>query len=107
MSIGKADVRENIKKLSSAGQKSAAEEVSVIEKAKEILSSGVKVFLQVDKSANDADAMKREQVSKLLRDLAQENHVYALSQIASEAQAGGPFDKVIGMIESPCSFFSH
>merc|ERR1719387_2957945 len=80
-------------------QKSAAEEVSVIEKAKEILSSGVKVFLQVDKSANDADAMKREQVSKLLRDLAQENHVYALSQIASEAQAGGPFDKVIGMIE--------
>merc|ERR1719161_2972366 len=67
-------------------QKSAAEEVSVIEKAKEILSSGVKVFLQVDKSANDADAMKREQVSKLLRDLAQENHVYALSQIASEAQ---------------------
>merc|ERR1719313_1033179 len=80
-------------------QKSAAEEVSVIEKAKEILSSGVKVFLQVDKSANDADAMKREQVSKLLRDLAQENHVYALSQIASEAQAGGPFDKVTGMIE--------
>merc|ERR1719359_741712 len=80
-------------------QKSAAEEVSVIEKAKEILSSGVKVFLQVDKSANDADAMKREQVSKLLRDLAQENHVYMLSQIASEAQAGGTFDKVTGMIE--------
>ena len=76
----------------------------MIEKAKEILSSGVKVFLQVDKSANDADAMKREQVSKLLRDLAQENHVYALSQIASEAQAGGPFDKVIGMVESACSF---
>ena len=73
----------------------------MIEKAKEILSSGVKVFLQVDKSANDADAMKREQVSKLLRDLAQENHVYMLSQIASEAQAGGPFDKVTGMIESP------
>merc|ERR1719214_30614 len=80
-------------------QKSAAEEVSVIEKAKEILSSGVEGFLQGDKSANDADAMKREQVSKLLRDLAQENHVYALSQIASEAQAGGPFDKVTGMIE--------
>merc|ERR1719265_1220580 len=80
-------------------QKSAAEEVAVIEKAKEILSSGVKVFLQVDKSANDADAMKREQVSKLLRNLAQENHVYALSQIASEAQAGGTFDKVVGMIE--------
>merc|ERR1719265_151651 len=80
-------------------QKSAAEEVATIEKAKEILSSGVKVFLQVDKSANDADALKREQVSKLLRDLAQENHVYALSQIASEAQAGGPFYKVIGMVE--------
>merc|ERR1719409_2051182 len=81
-------------------QKSAAEEVATIEKAKEILSSGVKVFLQVDKSANDEDALKREQVSKILRDLAQENHVYALSQIASEAQAGGPFDKVKGLIES-------
>merc|ERR1719359_1003210 len=81
-------------------QKSAAEEVATIEKAKEILSSGVKVFLQVDRSANDADTMKREQVSKLLRDLAQENHVYALSQIASEAQAGGPFDKVKGLIEN-------
>merc|ERR1719262_904974 len=81
-------------------QKSAAEEVAVIEKAKDILSSGVKVFLQVDKSANVEDSMKREQVSKLLRDLAQENHVYALSQIASEAQAGGPFDKVVGMIEA-------
>jgi len=54
----------------------------------------------VDKSANVEDSMKREQVSKLLRDLAQENHVYALSQIASEAQAGGPFDKVVGMIEA-------
>merc|ERR1719359_778918 len=81
-------------------QKSAAEEAATIEKAKEILSSGVKVFLQVDRSANDADTMKREQVSKLLRDLAQENHVYALSQIASEAQAGGPFDKVKGLIEN-------
>ena len=106
MSVGRADVVHCIKnKLSSAGQKSAAEEGAVIEKAKEILSSGVKVFLQVDKSANDGDAMKREQVSKLLRDLAQENHVYALSQIASEAQAGGPFDKVIGMIESLCFCF--
>merc|ERR1719355_239692 len=46
-------------------QKSAAEEVAVIEKAKDILSSGVKVFLQVDKSANVEDSMKREQVSKL------------------------------------------
>merc|ERR1719271_2232621 len=53
-------------------QKSAAEEVATIEKAKEILSSGAKVFLQVDRSANDADAMKREQVSKILRDLGQE-----------------------------------
>merc|ERR1719359_2643598 len=81
-------------------QKSAGEEVAVIEKAKEISSSGVKVFLQVDKSANVEDAMKREQVSKLLRNLAQEDHVYALSQIATEAQAGGPFDKVVGMIEA-------
>merc|ERR1719181_1828976 len=83
-----------------ARQKSAAEEVAVIEKAKDILSSGVKVFLQVDKSANVEDSMKREQVSKILRDLASENHVYALSQIASEAQAGGPFDKVKGLIDA-------
>jgi chromosome segregation ATPase len=78
-------------------QKSAAEEVAVIEKAKEILSSGVKVFLQVK---DDADQGKREEVSKILRKLAQENHVYALSQIASEASTGGPFDKVKGLIEN-------
>merc|ERR1719235_2900018 len=80
-------------------QKSAAEEVAVIEKAKEILATGVKVFLQVDKSANNVDDMKREQVSKILRDLAAENHVYGLAQIASEAATGGPFDKVKGLIE--------
>ena len=40
------------------------------------------------------------QVSKILRDLAAENHVYGLAQIASEAATGGPFDKVKGLIES-------
>merc|ERR1719311_767328 len=54
-------------------QKSATEEMAVIEKAKEILTSGVKAF---DDNANDDDdeddrtADRREKVVSLLKDLA-------------------------------------
>merc|ERR1719453_1138356 len=68
-------------------------------KAKEILSSGVKVLLQVKRSTDDVDGEKRNHVVSILRNLAQEGHVYALSQLASEAQAD-PFSKVKGLIES-------
>merc|ERR1719428_1630170 len=62
-------------------QKSVAEELGAIAKAKEILSDGVKVFLQV---AGDG-ATKREQVTKILRSLAQASHEFAFSQLVSEA----------------------
>merc|ERR1719375_2095409 len=80
-------------------QKSVAEELAAIAKAKEILSSGVKVLLQVKRSVDDDDAGKRQRVTAILRNLAQEGHVYALSQLASEAQ-NDPFGKVKGLIES-------
>jgi chromosome segregation ATPase len=80
-------------------QKSVAEELSAIAKAKDILSSGVKMFLQVKRSTDDPDGAKRNRVVSILRNLAQQGHVYALSQLASEAQADG-FAKVRGLIES-------
>merc|ERR1719359_1070264 len=80
-------------------QHSVAEELAAIAKAKEILSSGVKVFLQVRRSVDDVDTAKRQRVVTILRNLAQEGHVYALSQLASEA-ASDQFAKVRGLIES-------
>merc|ERR1719399_1007854 len=40
-------------------QKSVAEELAAIAKAKDILSSGVKVFLQVKRSVDDIEGTKR------------------------------------------------
>merc|ERR1719387_1832889 len=80
-------------------QKSVADELAAIAKAKEILASGVKVLLQVKRSVDDQDAEKRQRVTAILRNLAQEGHVYALSQLASEA-AQDHFAKVKGLIES-------
>merc|ERR1719199_2318442 len=81
-------------------QKSVAEELAAIAKAKEILSSGVKVLLQVSKRAtDDDDGTKRQRVVSILRNLAQQGHVYALSQLASEAQSD-QFAKIRGLIES-------
>merc|ERR1719271_854588 len=80
-------------------QKSVAEELSAIAKAKEILSSGVTVLLQVKRSIDDVDNSKRQRVVGILRNLAEQGHVYALSQLASEAQSD-PFAKIRGLIES-------
>merc|ERR1719478_1018384 len=60
-----------------ARQKSAGEEIGAIDKAKEILEDGVKVFLQ----------MKSK------------HHMFAFSQLVSAAQSD-PFGKVRGLIES-------
>jgi hypothetical protein len=80
-------------------QKSVAEELSAIAKAKDILSSGVKVFLQVKRSTDDIDTTKRQRVVSILRNLAEQGHVYALSQLASEASSD-QFAKIRGLIES-------
>merc|ERR1719421_1962834 len=83
-----------------ARQKSAGEEIGAIEKAKEILSSGVKVFLQVTaKSATKQDDTKRDRVADIMRSLAAKDHSYALTQLAAAAQSD-PFGKVRGLIES-------
>merc|ERR1719463_922759 len=79
-------------------QKQATEEMAAVDKAKEILESGVSVFLQVspaDKLRNAA----RQRVSTLLRGLAQKDGVFALSQLATTALQE-PFSKVRGMIEA-------
>jgi len=84
-----------------ARQKSAGEEISVIEKAKEILSEGVKVFLQTSAKTtakDDEDDVKRQQVTSLLKNLVKQDHTYALSQLASAARSD-PFVKVRGLVE--------
>jgi len=81
-------------------QKDAAGELAAIAKAKEVLESGVKVFLEVSSkthSKNDEISAKRDRVVAILSKL--EDHSYFFTQIKSEARAGGPFDKVKGLIE--------
>merc|ERR1719473_806287 len=81
-------------------QKDAAEELAAIAKAKEVLESGVKVFLEVSsktQSKNDEVSAKRDRVISILSKL--KDHSYFFTQIKSEARAGGPFDKVKGLIE--------
>merc|ERR1719379_2338559 len=82
-------------------QKDAAGELAAIAKAKEVLESGVKVFLEVSsktRSKNDEDSAKRERVVSILSKIGDRS--YFFTQITSEARAGGPFDKVKGLIES-------
>merc|ERR1719426_634762 len=82
-------------------QKDAAGELAAIAKAKEVLESGVKVFLQVSSkthSKNEESSAKRDRVISILSKI--EDRSYFFTQIKSEARAGGPFDKVKGLIES-------
>merc|ERR1719201_1946312 len=79
-------------------QKQAVDEMAAVEKAKEILESGVKVFLQVSPQERTRNAA-RQRVSTLLRNLAQKDGVFAFSQLATQALQD-PFAKVRGMIEA-------
>merc|ERR1719453_2465043 len=81
-----------------ARQKSAGEEVAAIDKAKEILEEGVKVFLQVS-SKTSSDDDKREKVTEIVRKLNAKHHMFAFLQLVSAAQSD-PFGKVRGLIES-------
>merc|ERR1719408_715563 len=84
-------------------QKDAAGELAAIAKAKEVLESGVKVFLQVSTKAKahatDASDEKRARIMAVLAKLAESDKSYFFMQVKSEAQEG-PFDKVKGLIES-------
>jgi len=57
------------------------------------------VLLQVKRSIDDVENSKRQRVVGILRNLAEQGHVYALSQLASEAQSD-QFAKIRGLIES-------
>merc|ERR1719240_1058640 len=80
-------------------QKDAAGELAAIAKAKEVLESGVKVFLQVSSKAKAHDVVaddKRARVTAILKDIKDRSYFFA--QLRSEATEG-PFDKVKGLIE--------
>merc|ERR1719299_316111 len=84
----------------STRQKDAAGELAAIAKAKEVLESGVKVFLQVSSKAkvHNADDDKRARVTAILKKIASKDHSFFFTQMRSEA-AEGPFGKVKGLIE--------
>merc|ERR1719498_433081 len=86
-----------------AREKQAGEETAAIMKAKEILSEGVKVFLQTStrvrsmaQANEEADA--RSQAVNVLKALGKKFHSYAFAQLASRARTD-PFGKVRGLIE--------
>jgi len=91
-----------------ARQKSAAEEMGAIEKAKQILVDGVKAFVQVssktrrwnpdDDDESDAVTAKREKVVGILKQLSQKHHSFAFAQLAHMATSD-PFVKIRGLIE--------
>merc|ERR1719463_613291 len=91
-----------------ARQKSATEEMGAIEKAKDILVSGVKAFVQMktrtrrwnpdDDDEDDKTATQRQRVVEILKKLGQVHHSFAFAQLASMA-ASDPFVKIRGLIE--------
>jgi hypothetical protein len=91
-----------------ARQKSAADEMGAIEKAKTILVDGVKAFVQVsaktrrwnpdDEDESDAVSAKREKVVGILKQLSQTHHSFAFAQLANMATSD-PFVKIRGLIE--------
>merc|ERR1719326_1109870 len=91
-----------------ARQKSAAEEMGAIEKAKTMLVEGVTAFMQVstktrrwnpnDEEESDADSAAREKVVGILKQLSQTHRSFAFAQLANMATSD-PFVKIRGLIE--------
>merc|ERR1719161_2865142 len=91
-----------------ARQKSAAEEMGAIDKAKTILVDGVKAFVQVksktrrwnpdDDDESDAVSAKRSKVVSILKQLGQTHHSFAFALLANMATSD-PFVKIRGLIE--------
>jgi len=82
-----------------ARQEQAVAETEAIEKAKSILSDGVKVLLQtsVKVRSTQSDGVRQE-VSNVLGKLAKKFHSYALVELASRSKSD-PFGKIRGLIE--------
>merc|ERR1719160_2097859 len=80
-------------------QKQAGEEMGAIAKAKEILSEGVKVFLQVTSTLKDDTDGVRNQVAALLKKIAKKTPAFALTQLVSAAKSD-TFGKIKGLIEA-------
>merc|ERR1711865_1107996 len=77
-------------------------ETEAIEKAKSILSEGVKVFLQTTLKTTVKSDDTRSQVVSVLKGLSKQFHSYALTQLVSRAKSD-PFGKIRGLIESMVS----
>jgi len=85
-------------------QKDAGEETAAIEKAKEILSTGVKVFLQTSSMTRTKDedvetAQRRAAAVRTLRALAKKYNTFGLLELSMSAKSD-PFGKIRGLIES-------
>merc|ERR1719201_2737581 len=86
-----------------ARQKQAGEETAAIQKAKDILSEGVKVFLQTSARLTTRKLKlggddTRSQVVGILRRVSKGAHSYKLMQLVASAQSD-PFGKIRGIIE--------
>merc|ERR1719183_1954593 len=73
--------------------------MAAIAKAKEILTEGVKVFLQVKSTLDDDDSNVRNQVASILEKVAKKTPAFALTQLVSAAKSD-TFGKIKGLIES-------
>jgi len=88
-------------------KKSAADEMAAIDKAKEILATGVTAMLQVKKkgddltgqeTADDKEDAQRQQIQTLLKKMSQKFNSFAMMELASAA-ASDPFAKVKGLVQ--------
>jgi len=89
-------------------QKSAADEMAAIEKAKEILAGGVKLFVQTQSKTKrtSAKALSRDENSeevrselvRSLKKMSRKYNSFALVQLANQAKAD-PFVKIRGLVE--------
>jgi len=84
-------------------QKQAGDETAAIEKAKEILSEGVKVFLQTSarmhtKDGAQAQDSARARAVQVLEGLKKQFRSYRLVQLAARARSD-PFGKIRGLVE--------
>jgi hypothetical protein len=92
-----------------ARKESAQAEIAAISNAKGILSSGVKVFVQVgtktlakkwnpDDNVNSAEDEVRDKLVNMLKKLSMDHHSFAFAQLANVASSD-PFVKVRGLLE--------